>query len=188
MTDLDHTFHDTKFIEIADSGPRNWLHGTIKGFDGYSFSAMVFENGSQFGIEKGRVSKLQLKQGGNEVAYYDRDWDISPATAEQEEIVKAIVAGFPIIPTDQEAGEAAERFARETGRGWSAAEARGLIGKKATVKNAPGDWRVTKTEICEGDCGEGYFFEWGIQAEIPDIGERFFVKHDQETGEVTFRD
>ncbi len=86
---------DERYIQITDAGPGNWVHGTINGFDGYSFSAMVFENGSKHGIEGSRVSKLQLKKGSAELAFFDRGWDISPATPEQEQIVKAIVAGFP---------------------------------------------------------------------------------------------
>ncbi|MPM21471.1 hypothetical protein SDC9_67915 [bioreactor metagenome] len=39
----------------------------------------VYEEGSQFGIDGGKVSKLMLKRNGEIVCNYDRGWDIKPA-------------------------------------------------------------------------------------------------------------
>ena len=44
----------------------------------------VYDEPSKFGINNGKISKLQLKQNGEIVANYDRGWDIHPATKEAE--------------------------------------------------------------------------------------------------------
>lgn len=49
-----------------------------------------FEEGSKFGIDGGRISKLMLKENGTVVANYDRGWDIKP-TDEESEIALAIL-------------------------------------------------------------------------------------------------
>lgn len=37
-----------------------------------------FEEGSEFGINGGRISKLQIKINGKTTCNYDRGWDIEP--------------------------------------------------------------------------------------------------------------
>lgn len=49
-----------------------------------------FEEGSKFGIDGGRISKLMLKENSTVVANYDRGWDIKP-TDEESEIALAIL-------------------------------------------------------------------------------------------------
>ncbi len=44
----------------------------------YDWSAKVFDDGSLFGINGGRISKLQIKQSDNILVNYDRGWDIKP--------------------------------------------------------------------------------------------------------------
>lgn len=44
----------------------------------------VYEEGSQFGINGGRISKLSLKMDGEWIASYDRGWDIEPTCEEAE--------------------------------------------------------------------------------------------------------
>ena len=43
-----------------------------------------YDEPSKFGINNGKISKLQLKQNGEIVATYDRGWDICPTTKEAE--------------------------------------------------------------------------------------------------------
>ena len=43
-----------------------------------------FEEGSKFGIDGGRISKLMLKLNGKIVVNYDRGWDIKPENEEAE--------------------------------------------------------------------------------------------------------
>ncbi len=38
----------------------------------------AYEKGSEFGIDGGRISKLQIKIDGKTTANYDRGWDIEP--------------------------------------------------------------------------------------------------------------
>ena len=44
----------------------------------------VYEEGNQFGINGGRISKLSLKMDGEWIANYDRGWDIEPTCEEAE--------------------------------------------------------------------------------------------------------
>lgn len=41
--------------------------------------AKVYDEGSEYGINDGRVSKLTIKIDGKTVVNYDRGWDIEPA-------------------------------------------------------------------------------------------------------------
>ena len=42
------------------------------------YQVKAYEEGSVFGINEGRISKLWLQADGQTVAYYDRGWDIEP--------------------------------------------------------------------------------------------------------------
>lgn len=48
------------------------------------YFAKVFDEGSIYGINEGRISKLMLKQNGEIVYNYDRGLDIPPQTVEVE--------------------------------------------------------------------------------------------------------
>lgn len=52
-----------------------WKEGII---DGYRYQVKVYDEGSEFGINGGRISKLWMQKDGKEAAYYDRGWDIRP--------------------------------------------------------------------------------------------------------------
>ena len=57
-----------------------WSEGSIKlGSDIFHYWMKQYDEGSQFGIEGGRISKLMLKRNGTIVCSYDRGWDIEPA-------------------------------------------------------------------------------------------------------------
>lgn len=43
----------------------------------------VFEKGSEYGINNGRISKLTIKIDGTITASYDRGWDIKPAEEDE---------------------------------------------------------------------------------------------------------
>lgn len=49
------------------------IHGTL-----YHYWIKVYDEGSVFGIEGGRISKLMIKREGRTVCSYDRGWDIKP--------------------------------------------------------------------------------------------------------------
>ena len=54
-----------------------WREGTILiGGKGYRYWVKHFDEGSRFGIDGGRISKLMIKRDGEIVCNYDRGWDI----------------------------------------------------------------------------------------------------------------
>ena len=70
-----------------------WQEGTIgipvkkeaeKEYIAVRYTLKVYDEPSKFGINHGKISKLQLKQNGKIVANYDRGWDIHPTTKEAE--------------------------------------------------------------------------------------------------------
>ena len=68
-----------------------WAKGEI---NGYKFEVKHFEQGSEWGIDGGRISKLRVTKGGIEVASYDRGWDVLPATDEDREITSEIIGRY----------------------------------------------------------------------------------------------
>ena len=56
-----------------------WTNGTFHIEDStVSFWVKHFEEGSRFGIDGGRISKLQLQLSGNDVCLYERGWGLMP--------------------------------------------------------------------------------------------------------------
>lgn len=54
-----------------------WKDGTE---NGYYWQIKVFEKGSEFGIDGGKISKLFIRDSDrNVLANYDRGWDIEPS-------------------------------------------------------------------------------------------------------------
>lgn len=53
-----------------------------------------YDEGSQYGIDGGRISKLQIKEGDKTVVNYDRGWDIKPETIQQEAALETILRGW----------------------------------------------------------------------------------------------
>lgn len=66
----------------------NWVVGTC---GGYKFEAKLFDNGSVYGINEGRVSKLYISDKQGQTINYDRSWDIKP-TKENRAIFKAVMS------------------------------------------------------------------------------------------------
>ena len=67
-----------------------WRYGIINGFE---YEVKVYDTGSQYGINEGRISKLWLKGPEGEAAY-DRGWDYEPTTPEVEKAVQALLERF----------------------------------------------------------------------------------------------
>ena len=56
-----------------------WKEGAILiSGKGYRYWVKHYEEGSLFGIDGGRISKLMIKRGGEIVCNYDRGWDVEP--------------------------------------------------------------------------------------------------------------
>jgi hypothetical protein len=54
----------------------NWVYGKV---GNYEFDAKLYDGGSEFGINEGRVSKLSITdENDNWICNYDRGWDIKP--------------------------------------------------------------------------------------------------------------
>ena len=59
---------------------RLWKEGVLRVMgSNYHYWAKVYDTGSEWGIDGGRVSKLMLKRDGEIVCNYDRGWDIQPS-------------------------------------------------------------------------------------------------------------
>lgn len=83
----------TKSDECVREEQIMWQEGTIgipvtktveKEYIAVHYTIKVFDEPSKFGINHGKISKLQLKQNGEIIASYDRGWDIHPTTKETE--------------------------------------------------------------------------------------------------------
>ena len=66
-----------------------WIDGTV---DGFYFQAKVYDTGSVFGINNGRVSKLIIRdKQNNQIIAYERGWDREPANDKQRELLQALL-------------------------------------------------------------------------------------------------
>lgn len=73
-----------------------WSKGILE-IDGVKVEYQVkhFEEGSVFGIDEGKVSKLFCYIGRKEIISYDRgDWDKKPTTAVSRKAYKALLEKF----------------------------------------------------------------------------------------------
>jgi hypothetical protein len=55
-----------------------------------------FEEGSEFGIDGGRVSKLTIRKVGEsrDLVNYDRGWDVEPADEETKAVYGIVLAKY----------------------------------------------------------------------------------------------
>ena len=69
-----------------------WTTGKIDGFD---FQVKHFEEGSVWGIDEGRISKLWLAKDGKCYAHYDRlFWEAKPKTKAAKAAYDKLIAKF----------------------------------------------------------------------------------------------
>lgn len=67
-----------------------WSEGVIQVTDesgrksNVRYSVKHFEEPSEWGIDGGRISKLNLKVGTDDIANYDRGWDVLPESYEAQ--------------------------------------------------------------------------------------------------------
>ena len=72
-----------------------WKEGAIHiGGKVYRYWVKHYEEGSQFGIDGGRISKLMIKRGGEIVCNYDRGWDIKPVDEDTEFALAILLKDF----------------------------------------------------------------------------------------------
>lgn len=57
----------------------------------FHYWAKVYDTGSEWGIDGGRVSKLMLKRNGEIVCNYDRGWDVKPVDPDTQLAMEIIL-------------------------------------------------------------------------------------------------
>jgi len=67
-----------------------WTNGKI---GEYTFYIKHYEEGSEYGINNGRISKLEIRKGREILANYDRGWDKKVAK-EAIEVFKALLKQY----------------------------------------------------------------------------------------------
>ena len=72
-----------------------WNEGILQ-VDGKQvyFQAKVYDEGSQFGINNGRISKLYASVNGKVLFTYDRGWDVKPKDAFSQDALNELLAKF----------------------------------------------------------------------------------------------
>ena len=69
----------------ANEEKRLWHEGTLRVHESIFHDwYKQYDEGSEFGIDGGRISKLMLQRNGQTVCNYDRGWDIKPADPDTE--------------------------------------------------------------------------------------------------------
>ena len=70
-----------------------WKKGLLNGCD---YQVLVFPKGSPFGINKGRISKLFIRDKNKKViADYDRGWNVKPKSPDEQKVLKSVLALYP---------------------------------------------------------------------------------------------
>lgn len=81
-----------KNLKNPFEGFGQWKEAIIenKGKD-YKVTFKQFEEGSEFGINGGRISKLTINKGKEKVANYDRGWDIEPTDEDTKAVLELLL-------------------------------------------------------------------------------------------------
>ena len=71
-----------------------WKEGSLKVHESvFHYWMKQYDEGSEFGIDGGRISKLTLKRNGAVVANYDRGWDVEPADTDAQLALALLLHG-----------------------------------------------------------------------------------------------
>lgn len=95
----------------------HWIEGRIITMPGYSFHAKMYDEPSQFGIEGGMISKLDVRKDDQLVMRYDRGWARDPETAEHVEALHRIRNGLGDVPKDQDKPKDHDQI-QDRAKGW----------------------------------------------------------------------
>ena len=76
-----------------------WNNGTIwtENKAGYDYWVKHYEEGSRFGIDEGRISKLEIRRHGENktLVNYDRGWDVNvPDDKQINEVYAVLLAKY----------------------------------------------------------------------------------------------
>ena len=83
----------TSFINRFNFSARKpiWVEGTIRK---YFYCLKVYRSPSKFGINGGKISKLEIWKNDLLVVRYDRGWDKKPSTQELAILVNELIQGI----------------------------------------------------------------------------------------------
>ena len=68
-----------------------WTTGNL---NGYEYQIKHYSEGSVFGIDEGKISKLHISRDGKTVVNYDRGWDIEPVDSEARAVYEALLLAY----------------------------------------------------------------------------------------------
>lgn len=69
-----------------------WKEGSLKVYNSiFHYWLNVYENGSSYGIDGGKISKLILKRNDEIVCHYDRGWDMKAIDEETQIALKILL-------------------------------------------------------------------------------------------------
>ena len=94
-------------ITKDDRRANKWVEGKATG--GITFSAKMFDDGSQYGVNNGRVSKLDIRKDGRIIVNFDRGWDVKPQTAEHKAVYKSVMAALNALGKEADIDESGRR-------------------------------------------------------------------------------
>lgn len=88
--------YDPRYVTLTSGHPDTDYHlsGYLTQVPEVTFSAKVYDLGSPFGIEGGRVSKLTTCHDGYEILNYSRGWDETPETMIDRAYLRELLRGF----------------------------------------------------------------------------------------------
>ena len=68
-----------------------WTTGRL---NGYNYQIKHFSEGSVFGIDEGKISKLHISKDGRTVVNYERGWDIEPVDSEARAVYETLLLTY----------------------------------------------------------------------------------------------
>lgn len=96
--DLEEDQYELEIKEELHEYP--WVAGKI---GNYKYSAKVYEVPSDFGIDSGNISKLQVvNEEGKTIINYDRGWDVEPTNEYEKEILQELRDKYEVNGTEME--------------------------------------------------------------------------------------
>jgi hypothetical protein len=107
-------------VTITKGNPATdfWLRGHLTRWPDYTFTAKVFDVGSEYGIEGGRISKLQVMHRGTVIISYDRGWEQTPRSWKDKAVLKDVLGGFPRMGEGDDGLSAKTQKGIRSGRGF----------------------------------------------------------------------
>ena len=71
-----------------------WKEGSLKVYNSvFHYWMKQFDEGCEFGIDGGRISKLMLKRNGKIECNYDRGWDVTPSDPDAQLALEILLHG-----------------------------------------------------------------------------------------------